>query len=96
MLVKRTKIILSDGAREKIRKCSSGLTGEEWADIPMDEKKTYISALELALEEIMLTEPDSFTRRAVAHAKEARAKRIARRNARHQADVQKVEVRFED
>lgn len=90
MSSKLTKIILSGNAREKIRKCSSGLSGEEWAELPMDEKKLYINALELAIEEIMLTEPDSFTRRAIAHAKDGRNKRRLRKNTQTQANVQEI------
>jgi hypothetical protein len=85
---KRTRIILSAEAREKIRLCSSGLTGEEWAEIPMDEKKEYVKKLELAVEEIMLMEPDSFTRRALAQAKDVRDRRLARKYTHVQANVQ--------
>lgn len=88
MLSKRTRIVLSDKAREKIRLCSSGLRGDEWAAIPMDEKKDYMKKLDLAIEEAMLTEPDSFTRRAIAHAKEARMKRLLRTIPQLKGNVQ--------
>ena len=88
--MKRTAIVLSEKARERIRQCSSGLTGEEWADIPMDEKKEYVKKLDLAIEEIMMTEPESFTRRAVAQAKDTRARKIARKHTHNQGKVQEV------
>ena len=88
MLVKRTRILLSAESQEKIRLCSSGLTGEEWAEIPMDEKKEYVKKLDLTIEEIMMTEPESFTRRAVAQAKDTRDRRLARKYTHVQANVQ--------
>ena len=88
MLVKRTKILLSEAAQEKIRLCSSGLSGEEWAEIPMDEKKEYVKKLDLAIEEIMMVEPESFTRRAVAQAKDTRDRRLARKFTQAQGKVQ--------
>ena len=86
--MKRTIAVLSEQARARIRQCSSGLTGEEWADIPMDEKKEYVRNLELVVEDIMMTEPEAFTRRAVAHAKETRERRIARKHTHRQGNVQ--------
>ena len=86
--MKVTKVLLSSVARDRIRKASSGLTGEEWALIPMDEKKEYIKMLELVVEDIMLTEPDAFTRRAIAHAKETRDRRMARKFTHVQGKVQ--------
>ena len=77
--MKRTRIVMSELARDKLRKASSGFLGQDFSELPPAEKNEYASGLDIVIEELMLTEPDSFTRRAIAHASEKRARQMARK-----------------